>query len=46
VAISSILSGKISEVSFEEIEEGMNEYRKDIDTIASKPDYYEQKFKI
>lgn len=48
LAISSILTGKIRRgLSFEEIEEGMGEYKKDY-RYDSKPDpdYYEQKFKI
>lgn len=48
VAISSILNGKVKQgLPFEEIEEGMSEYKKDY-RYDSKPnsDYYEQKFKI
>jgi len=47
-AISSILNGKVKQgLPVEEIEEDMNEYKKDY-RYDSKPDpdYYEQKFKI
>jgi len=47
-AISSILSGKVKQgLAVEEIEEGMNEYKKDYRYDSKpNPDYYEQKFRI